>query len=301
MYEDIADSHSKLLAAKSPEETIQAANEQTARPAALTTCARSIKQADPTSCWGTENRIAVERMRHVSNKQLQNSQHHKLVKRHRKSFRLQRVLPISKRHRAARPRPRRLQALTGPVRRRSRLLASVIVSVTTHRSSFLLCFPPSCTKDDARISPCAPAAWMIGLGSCGGRGIVAQGPPRAPPAPKSIRPEIPDSIRVALKSAPPTARVDNIAVVGARPNHLRRLRDRQHLERDNGTWISICLSIGNMAIARSNPSDLASRDRRRTTVRARRSALRVFKSTDGGEKELKVRRAEGNAERPATS
>ena len=72
VYKDIADSRSKLLAAKSPEETIQAANQQTtrARPAARgrrelseAQGERAVQPADGRAS-GTENRIAVERMRY---------------------------------------------------------------------------------------------------------------------------------------------------------------------------------------------------------------------------------------------
>src|SRR5580693_1148152 len=72
VYKDIADSRSKLLAAKSPEETIQAANQQTSAIGRLLAVVENYPQLKANEQFnrlmdeltGTENRIAVERMRY---------------------------------------------------------------------------------------------------------------------------------------------------------------------------------------------------------------------------------------------
>src|SRR5919202_1527121 len=72
VYKDIADSRSRLLAAKSPEETIQAANQQTAALGRLLAIAENYPQLRANEQFnrlmdelaGTENRIAVERKRY---------------------------------------------------------------------------------------------------------------------------------------------------------------------------------------------------------------------------------------------
>src|SRR5881227_2089628 len=72
VFKDIADSRSKLLAAKSPEETIQAANQQTAALGRLLAIAENYPNLKANEQFnrlmdelaGTENRIAVERMRY---------------------------------------------------------------------------------------------------------------------------------------------------------------------------------------------------------------------------------------------
>src|SRR3989441_4062097 len=72
VYKDIAESRSKLLAAKSPEETIQAANQQTTALGRLLAIAENYPQLRANEQFnrlmdelsGTENRIAVERMRY---------------------------------------------------------------------------------------------------------------------------------------------------------------------------------------------------------------------------------------------
>lgn len=72
VYKDIADSRSKLLAAKSPEETIAAANQQTAALGRLLAVVENYPQLKANEQFnrlmdelsGTENRIAVERMRY---------------------------------------------------------------------------------------------------------------------------------------------------------------------------------------------------------------------------------------------
>jgi LemA protein len=72
VYKDIADSRSRLLAAKTPEETIQAANQQTAALGRLLAIAENYPQLRANEQFnrlmdelsGTENRIAVERMRY---------------------------------------------------------------------------------------------------------------------------------------------------------------------------------------------------------------------------------------------
>ena len=72
VYKDIADSRSKLLAAKSPEETIQAANQQTTALGRLLAVVENYPNLKANEQFnrlmdelaGTENRIAVERMRY---------------------------------------------------------------------------------------------------------------------------------------------------------------------------------------------------------------------------------------------
>src|SRR5947208_6603892 len=72
VYKDIAESRSKLLAAKSPEETIAAANQQTSALGRLLAVVENYPQLKANEQFnrlmdelaGTENRIAVERMRY---------------------------------------------------------------------------------------------------------------------------------------------------------------------------------------------------------------------------------------------
>jgi LemA protein len=72
VFKDIADSRSRLLAAKSPEETIQAANQQTSALGRLLAISENYPQLKANDQFnrlmdelsGTENRIAVERMRY---------------------------------------------------------------------------------------------------------------------------------------------------------------------------------------------------------------------------------------------
>src|SRR5690348_6071478 len=72
VYKDIADSRSRLLAAKSPEERIQPANQQTTALGRLLAVVENYPQLKANEQFnrlmdelsGTENRIAVERMRY---------------------------------------------------------------------------------------------------------------------------------------------------------------------------------------------------------------------------------------------
>jgi LemA protein len=72
VYKDIADARSRLLGARSPEETIQAANQQTSALGRLMAVVESYPQLKANEQFnrlmdelsGTENRIAVERMRY---------------------------------------------------------------------------------------------------------------------------------------------------------------------------------------------------------------------------------------------
>src|ERR1700730_6649940 len=72
VYKDIADARSKLLAAKSPEETIAAANQQSSALGRLLAVVENYPQLKSNEQFnrlmdelsGTENRIAVERMRY---------------------------------------------------------------------------------------------------------------------------------------------------------------------------------------------------------------------------------------------
>jgi len=72
VYKDIADARSKLLAARSPEESIQAANQTTSALGRLMAVVENYPQLKANEQFnrlmdelsGTENRIAVERMRY---------------------------------------------------------------------------------------------------------------------------------------------------------------------------------------------------------------------------------------------
>src|SRR5690349_450880 len=72
VFKDIADARSRLLAAKSPEETIQAANQQTSALGRLLAVVENYPQLRANEQFnrlmdelsGTENRIATERMRY---------------------------------------------------------------------------------------------------------------------------------------------------------------------------------------------------------------------------------------------
>jgi len=72
VYKDIADARSRLLAARTPEETIQAANQQTTALGRLLAVVENYPQLRANEQFnrlmdelsGTENRIAVERMRY---------------------------------------------------------------------------------------------------------------------------------------------------------------------------------------------------------------------------------------------
>src|SRR5689334_11076310 len=72
VYKDIADARSRLLAAKSPEETISAANQQTSALGRLLAISENYPQLRANEQFnrlmdelaGTENRIAVARMRY---------------------------------------------------------------------------------------------------------------------------------------------------------------------------------------------------------------------------------------------
>src|ERR687888_2675204 len=72
VFKEIADARSRLLAAKSPEETIEAANQQSAALGRLLAISENYPQLRANEQFnrlmdelaGTENRIAVERMRY---------------------------------------------------------------------------------------------------------------------------------------------------------------------------------------------------------------------------------------------
>src|SRR3954453_12255237 len=72
VYKDIADARSRLLAAKSPDETIAAANQQTSALGRLLAVVENYPQLKSNEQFnrlmdelaGTENRLAVERMRY---------------------------------------------------------------------------------------------------------------------------------------------------------------------------------------------------------------------------------------------
>src|SRR5205807_8228083 len=72
IYQEIADARSRLLAAKSPEETIQAANQQTTALGRLLAVVENYPNLKANEQFnrlmdelaGTENRLSVERMRY---------------------------------------------------------------------------------------------------------------------------------------------------------------------------------------------------------------------------------------------
>jgi LemA protein len=81
VYKDIADARARLLAAKSPEETIAAANQQTTALGRLLAVVENYPQLRANEQFnrlmdelsGTENRIAVARMRYNENVQAYNT------------------------------------------------------------------------------------------------------------------------------------------------------------------------------------------------------------------------------------
>src|ERR1700755_2815333 len=81
VYKDIADARSRLLAAKSPDETIAAANQQTSALGRLLAVVENYPQLKANEQFnrlmdelaGTENRLAVERMRY--NERIQGDKH----------------------------------------------------------------------------------------------------------------------------------------------------------------------------------------------------------------------------------
>jgi LemA protein len=82
IYKEIADSRSRLLAAKSPEETIEAANQQSAALGRLLAVVENYPNLKANEQFnrlmdelsGTENRLAVERMRYNERIQEYNTQ-----------------------------------------------------------------------------------------------------------------------------------------------------------------------------------------------------------------------------------
>jgi LemA protein len=85
VFKDIADARSRLLAAKSPEETIQAANQQTQALGRLLAIVESYPQLKANEQFnrlmdelaGTENRLATERMRYNDLVRAYNTQRNK--------------------------------------------------------------------------------------------------------------------------------------------------------------------------------------------------------------------------------
>ena len=81
VFKDIADARAKLLAAKSPEETIQAANQQTSALGRLLAVVENYPNLKANEQFnrlmdelaGTENRLAVERMRYNEKVQAYNT------------------------------------------------------------------------------------------------------------------------------------------------------------------------------------------------------------------------------------
>jgi LemA protein len=85
VFKDIADARSRLLAAKSPEETIEAANQQTSALGRLLAISENYPQLKANEQFnrltdelaGTENRLATERMRYNERVQEYNTQRRK--------------------------------------------------------------------------------------------------------------------------------------------------------------------------------------------------------------------------------
>lgn len=85
VFKEIADARSRLLAAKSPEETIQAANQQTSALGRLLAVAENYPQLRANEQFnrlmdelaGTENRLSVARMRYNERVQEYNTQRRK--------------------------------------------------------------------------------------------------------------------------------------------------------------------------------------------------------------------------------
>ncbi len=85
VFKDIADARARLLGAKSPEETIQAANQQTSALGRLLAVAESYPQLKANEQFnrlmdelsGTENRLATERMRYNERVQAYNTERRK--------------------------------------------------------------------------------------------------------------------------------------------------------------------------------------------------------------------------------
>lgn len=85
VFKDIADARSRLLAAKTPEETIQAANQQTSALGRLLAIAENYPQLKANEQFnrlmdelsGTESRISTERMRYNERVQEYNTQRNK--------------------------------------------------------------------------------------------------------------------------------------------------------------------------------------------------------------------------------
>jgi LemA protein len=85
VFKDIADARSRLLAAKTPQETIEAANQQTSALGRLLAIAENYPQLKANEQFtrlmdelsGTENRIGVERMRYNERVQDYNTQRRK--------------------------------------------------------------------------------------------------------------------------------------------------------------------------------------------------------------------------------
>jgi LemA protein len=85
VFKDVADARSRLLAAKSPEETLQAANQQSSALGRLLAVAENYPQLRANEQFnrlmdelsGTENRLAVARMRYNETVQAYNTQRRK--------------------------------------------------------------------------------------------------------------------------------------------------------------------------------------------------------------------------------
>jgi photosystem II stability/assembly factor-like uncharacterized protein len=140
--------------------------------------------------------------------------------------------------------------------------------------------------------------WIVGIGLCaiGGRGIIAQGPPPAPPLPAPINPtKDPLLDAFVWRSIGPAnmgGRVDDIAVVESNPSiiYVGFATGGVWKTTNNGTtWTPIfdeypVSSIGDIAIAPSNPDLIYVGTGEPNNRQSSSFGGGVFKSVDGGKK-----------------
>ena len=115
VFKDIADARSRLLAAKTPEETIQAANQQTSALGRLLAVVENYPNLKANEQFnrlmdelsGTENRLAIARMRYNERIQEYNTQRRQLpVERDREGVRLQGIPVLRGARRTRKPAPK---------------------------------------------------------------------------------------------------------------------------------------------------------------------------------------------------
>ncbi len=245
VYKDIADSRSKLLAAKSPEETIQAANQQTAALGRLLAVVENYPQPQGEravqSIDGRARRHRKPDRRRAQALQRRPSRSTTPSgvasrQRHREDVRLQGVSRITKRRR--------------PRRRRRRWTSRSRARATGDRLSRHWNGP----RGDG------------GSAAVGGHGIRAQGPqpapPLSPPINASTDPLLKNFIWRAIGPANMGGRIDDIAVVESNPStiYVGFATGGVWKTVNNGTTFTPIFdeqpvtSIGDIAIAPSNPN-----------------------------------------------